>query len=232
MKYKDVFDRSLPDGKKYTFMSIATTGLKDEDHIIALTFTDLDSDKVTSFYRSGADVLANQQYHGISETQYAEHALESEAFDKAVCDYLKDKIVVTYNLSFMMKFLSRDALQSWAMPVLPTLLDIAQIWQWISTNQVFQDMEEADLQHMMQTMSNWGSQRKAIKKVLAEIIPGWELSGACPQPFEMAFGLKASWQSLQDYPVSLLKSEEQDQSAGGVLHAPPIPSIPGKGQTA
>lgn len=227
MKYKELFENSAL-GKPYAFMSMATTGLKDEDHIVGLWFADQEG-KVIRFLRAGSDIIESQQYHRIPEELYNVEAVPPNEFAEKVLAYLKDHVIVTYNMSFMTKFLDRDVFPYGVQSV--AAYDIDPIIRWITTNQAIPTEEDGTLFYIVKTVSTWSRSRgKAIRKALSDVLPSWEPSGAYPEPFVLAQALRDAWQVLGEYPVSLLVSEEPSHKSAEVLHAPPIPSgtVPGQ----
>lgn len=227
MKYKEIFENSAM-GKPYSFMSMATTGLKDDDHIVGIWFTEEDG-KVVRFLRAGSDIIESQQYHRIPEELYREEAVPEKDFAEAVMLYLQDHTTVTYNTPFMLKFLGRDVFNRVGAPF--GLFDIDPVIRWILTNQTIRTPDDCNLSYIFAEVATWRQSRgKAIRKALSDVLPSWEPSGAYPEPFVLAQALRDAWQALGEYPVSLLVSEEPSRRTAEVLHAPPIPSgtVPGQ----
>lgn len=89
-------------------LTTATSGVGDHDELILVRVADPEEGQEHTFYRqvSAENVLKTQEYTGIQVEDISRRGMADEAFKAALQDVCQDKLLLTYNVPFQLKYLA------------------------------------------------------------------------------------------------------------------------------
>ena len=141
--------------KNAAFLSIATTGLGEDDELIYIEMVCPDENwaprKMGACRRVAEDkLLKSAEYHKISAGDIRQYGMDDDTFRAMVQVWLDTHKVFTYNPEFTQKFLERHGLKA-------TLFDFPQILKWIERRDIKDDAEVHTLEDMARAAKKAGS---------------------------------------------------------------------------
>ena len=202
MNYMDII-RGASTDTEVSFISLATTGIKKDDKIIAV-FVGKESGPIVSMAQEGItaeELEATYKYHRISKYMYDNMLkVNSSVMYNSISNFSNNDILVTYNPEFVKSMVGR--LQIGGYP--PEVIDICKICQWVRSGQIFSTASDATLGHIMGIMSGWNSAQKyGIKAVLKDLVPEYSEDLSKPTPEAMVEALRCLCKFLERQPVRI-----------------------------
>lgn len=206
MNYLDIINQSSP-GDGVSLFSLATTGIKKDDKIIAVFLGKLDGPIVS---------MANEDItHEELNSTYKYHRISTMLFDSMIKvhpsvmynslrNFFSNDIMVTYNPEFVRSMIRN--LQPGA--EVPEIVDICKICQWVKSGQIFNTPGDATLGNILLTMSDWKSAQKyGFKSVVKDLVPSYMEDISKPAPEASVEALRCLCRFLETQQVRISQAE-------------------------
>lgn len=203
MNYLELLRSAVP-SHELSFMSLATTGIKRDDKIIAV-FIGKETGPIVGMACSNitSDQLeATYKYHRISKIMYDNMIQVSPtAMYNSLCNFCNNDMIISYNSNFVRNMMDN-------LVDTPTehaeIIDICRVWQWVKSGQIFNTPEDANYGVMDTLMRGWKtSQSHGIKNTIQEVIPMYSEDLSKPAPESMVEALRCLCKSLENQPVRI-----------------------------
>ena len=184
--------------KQIKLLSTATTGLGDEDELLAVCIGNAGEavQSIRTYVKKVTDrdkVLKSQEYHQITPEQSMRGRSE-QAFVDALAEEMKDSVFFTYNPSFQSKFIGRLGL-------MPALYNLPLFIKGADSKMLMYDKDSESLDAIQQCLAKRMGGTMAMNKLAAQ--HGAEKS-VIELPVEFSCrALIVLWDYLQEIPVTV-----------------------------
>lgn len=203
MNYLELLRNEAPT-KELSFMTMATTGVKRDDKIIAV-FVGKESGPIMGM---ACENIPNEQleatykYHRISKPLYDNMVKVSpQVMYDSLCNFFNNDVIVSYNPNFirnMMNNLTDTPSEH------TDIIDICRVCQWVKSGQIFNTIMEANYGVLNTVMNGWrSSQTAGIKKTLQDVLPTYSEDLSKPAPESMVEALRCLCKFLEMQPVRI-----------------------------
>lgn len=201
MNYLELL-RNVSPKHELSFLSIATTGIKRDDQIIAV-FLGKEDGPIAGMACEGISyeqLNGTYRYHRISKLMYDNMIqVPKDTMYRSLCNFFSNDVIVSYNLPFihnMIHNLTDSPAEYFEM------IDICKVCQWVQSGQIFNTSEDANYGKLRSLMDKWNSsQSRGIKDTISSVIPTYLEDLSKPAPEAMVEALRCLCRSLESKPV-------------------------------
>lgn len=197
MNYLELL-RNVSPKHELSFMSIATTGVRKDDQIIAV-FLGKEEGPIAGMACEGitdSQLDGTFRYHRISKQLYDNMIkVPKEVMYRSLCNFFSNDVIVSYNLPFMSTMIHNltDTHADYF-----EMIDICRVCQWIQSGQIFNTVNDANYGKLKALMDEWRSpQSQSLKNTLSSVTPTYLEDLSKPAPEAAVEALRYLCRSLE-----------------------------------
>ena len=203
MNYLELLRDASPK-HKLSFITMATTGIKKDDQIIAV-FLGQEDGPIAGMACEGIsdDMLSGTyRYHRISKPMYDNMIKVSrEVMYNSLYNFFNNDVIVSYNIPFMCSMINKLT-DTEGGPI--DAIDICNVCRWVNSGQIFTTAMDANYGKMKSSMDGWYSSKTyGIKNTIKEVIPEYSEDLSKPAPEAMVEALRCLCKFLEKKPVRI-----------------------------